>query len=75
MLDCKGKTAIADHHMEVIGDCTHHPKGSIRSYEASRCRDCGVTAHRARMFACGPKIKEVKADPETCIVLATGGAL
>lgn len=67
---CQGKTAIADHRMEIVGDCSHHPKGSIRNYETSRCADCGVTAHRSRIFACGPKIKEVKATPETCAVLA-----
>lgn len=74
---CKGKQDIADHAMEVVGNCSHHPKGSIRDYEASRCVDCGVTAHRPRMFACGPKIKEVKATPETCAVLTSerGGAL
>jgi hypothetical protein len=68
--DCRGKTSISDHHMVVVGNCTHHPKGSIRDYEASRCRDCGVTAHRPRMFACDPKIKAVAATVETCAVLA-----
>lgn len=66
---CKGKTAVGDHQMVVLGDCTHHPKGSIRNYEVSRCRDCGVTAHLARIFGCGPRIKEVKATPETCAAL------
>jgi hypothetical protein len=79
-VSCKGKLDIAAHRMDVVGDCTHHPKGSIRDYEASRCRDCGATAHRARIFACGPKIKEIKATADTCAVIAAargeqGGAL
>lgn len=70
--DCKGKAMIADHRMEVVGDCTHHPKGSVRHYEASKCQDCGAVAHRPRIFGCGPRIKEVKATPETCAAMRDG---
>lgn len=66
---CKGSQVLSAHQMEPIGNCSHHPKGSIRDYEVSRCGACGVTAHRARMFACGRGIKEVKATPETCAAL------
>lgn len=66
---CQGKPLISDHQMATVGDCTHHPRGSIRNYEAIRCRDCGIATHRARVFGCGPRIKEVQATPETCAFL------
>lgn len=70
MIDCKGKTSMADHNMAEIGKCSHRVHGSVHGYLAFACQDCGATGHQGPIsFACGPRIKAAPLTAENCAVM------
>jgi hypothetical protein len=66
---CKGKPYVQDHPMIELGRCAHQVGGATYTYLESACPDCGVTARKKAVFACGTRQPAVRPTPENCLSL------
>lgn len=66
---CKGNPDFEAHAFVQLGVCMHAVGGATYGYEESACSDCGATARKQVVWACGTKGKAVRPTAENCLAL------
>lgn len=66
---CKGNQSFDAHAMIELGQCPHEVGGATYIYAESACPDCGATARKVEVFACGTRKAAVRPTAENCLSL------